>query len=270
VLSLPHGYDGQGPEHSSGRIERFLQLCNEDPRFFPSEDKLNRQHQDCNMQVVYCTTPANVFHVLRRQIHREFRKPLILFFSKSLLRHPLARSPLEDFSGESHFHRVLPDTAHEKDDFKIKPREEIKRLILCTGQVWAALHRERVNQKIDDVAITRIEQFHPFPWVSVKENIESYPNLESIVWAQEEHLNAGGWSFVQPRLQVILKESKYAGMEVNYAGRGPSARYSLVNRSLTSSVATGNKYQHKIEEEALVKDAFGLPVEERPSSKGVN
>src|SRR5208282_4737786 len=98
------------------------------------------------MQVVYCTTPANVFHVLRRQIHREFRKPLIFFFSKSLLRHPLARSSLEDFSDESRFHRVLGDTAHEKDDFKIKSHEEIKRLILCSGQVWAALHKERITQ----------------------------------------------------------------------------------------------------------------------------
>jgi 2-oxoglutarate dehydrogenase E1 component len=162
---------------------------------------------------------------------------LIFFFSKSLLRHPLARSKVSDFLGDNHFHRVLGDTAHKDDEFKIKPKEEIKRLILCTGQVWASIHKERHNKKIDgippfsmigfdriDVAVTRIEQFHPFPFVSVKNNIESYPNLESIVWAQEEHLNAGGWTFVQPRLQTLLKETKYAGMEVTYAGRGPSAR----------------------------------------------
>ena len=101
------------------------------------------------MQVVYCTTPANVFHVLRRQIHREFRKPLIFFFSKSLLRHPLARSKLADFQGDNYFHRVLGDTAHEQDEWMIKPKEEVKRLILCSGQVWAAIHRERANQKID-------------------------------------------------------------------------------------------------------------------------
>jgi 2-oxoglutarate dehydrogenase E1 component len=101
------------------------------------------------MQVVYCTTPANVFHVLRRQIHREFRKPLIFFFSKSLLRHPLARSKLADFSGESRFHRVLGDTAHENDEYKIKPKEEIKRLILCSGQVWSAIHKERQQRNID-------------------------------------------------------------------------------------------------------------------------
>ena len=103
------------------------------------------------MQVVYCTSPANVFHVLRRQIHREFRKPLIFFFSKSLLRHPLAKSKLEDFSGDSRFHRVLDDTAHAGEEFTIKPREEIKRLIVCSGQVWAALHRERAHQKIDGI-----------------------------------------------------------------------------------------------------------------------
>jgi 2-oxoglutarate dehydrogenase E1 component len=102
------------------------------------------------MQVVYCTTPANVFHVLRRQIHREFRKPLIYFFSKSLLRHPLAKSKLEDFTGDNYFHRVLADTAHDQqEEFKIKPKEEIKRLILCSGQVWASIHRERQNQKVD-------------------------------------------------------------------------------------------------------------------------
>jgi 2-oxoglutarate dehydrogenase E1 component len=102
------------------------------------------------MQVVYCTTPANVFHVLRRQIHREFRKPLIFFFSKSLLRHPLARSPLEDFSDpDNHFHRILPDTAHNDPEFQIKPKDQIKRLILCSGQVWAAIHKERMTRKID-------------------------------------------------------------------------------------------------------------------------
>jgi 2-oxoglutarate dehydrogenase E1 component len=257
---MPHGYDGQGPEHSSGRIERFLQLCNEDPRVFPSPDKIDRQHQDCNMQVVYCTTPANVFHVLRRQIHREFRKPLIFFFSKSLLRHPLAKSHLAEFTG-GHFRRVIADTAHDQDTFKIKPKEEIKRLVLCSGQVWAALHKERESHKVDgipssyknnvDVAIIRIEQLHPFPFVTVKNNIESYPNLESIVWAQEEHLNAGGWTFVQPRLQTLLRETKYPRMDVTYAGRGPCA-----------SPATGNKYLHKREEKMLLKEALGLPFDE--------
>ena len=131
-----------------------------------------------------------------------------------------------------------------------------------------------------DVAVTRIEQFHPFPFVSVKNNIESYPNLESIVWAQEEHLNAGGWTFVQPRLQTLLKETKYSGMEVTYAGRGPSARslipspllgsFPLELDLLTNSVATGNKYQHKHEEETLLKEALGLEVEEPGrTTKGV-
>ncbi|RAL61497.1 hypothetical protein DID88_009426 [Monilinia fructigena] len=114
VMSLPHGYDGQGPEHSSGRMERYLQLCNEDPRIFPSPEKLERQHQDCNMQIAYMTSPSNLFHILRRQMNRQFRKPLIIFFSKSLLRHPIARSPIEEFTGDSQFRWIIPDAEHGK------------------------------------------------------------------------------------------------------------------------------------------------------------
>ncbi|CAI6452786.1 BPK_HP2_G0024610.mRNA.1.CDS.1 [Saccharomyces cerevisiae] len=122
-LSLPHGYDGQGPEHSSGRLERFLQLANEDPRYFPSEEKLQRQHQDCNFQVVYPTTPANLFHILRRQQHRQFRKPLALFFSKQLLRHPLARSSLSEFT-EGGFQWIIEDIEHGKSiGTKEEPRD---------------------------------------------------------------------------------------------------------------------------------------------------
>ncbi|KAG4305967.1 hypothetical protein PORY_000877 [Pneumocystis oryctolagi] len=141
VLSLPHGYDGQGPEHSSGRIERFLQLANEDYRTFPSKEKTQRQHQECNIQIAYPTTPANLFHLLRRQIHREFRKPLILFFSKALLRHPLARSDLAEFYKNSHFQHILDDNAHENGI--LKPRDQCNKLILCTGQIYASLYKKR-------------------------------------------------------------------------------------------------------------------------------
>ena len=197
VMSLPHGYDGQGPEHSSGRMERYLQLCNEDPRIFPSPDKLDRQHQDCNMQVAYLTEPANLFHILRRQMNRQFRKPLILFFSKSLLRHPLARSSIEDFSEDKQFKWIIPDPAHEAGD--IKPAEEIERVILCTGQVYATLHTHRAqNEELKNTAITRVEQLNPFPWQQLKENLDSYPNAKTIVWCQEEPLNAGAWAFAQP------------------------------------------------------------------------
>lgn len=245
VMSLPHGYDGQGPEHSSGRIERYLQLCNEDSRIFPAEDKLNRQHQDCNMQVAYMTTPANLFHILRRQIHRQFRKPLILFFSKSLLRHPIARSDIEDFTGDSHFQWLIPDPEH---GISLKAPEECKRLLICSGQVYAALHKHRAANNIDDIAIARVEQLHPFPFAQLRDELEKYPNVEEIVWTQEEPLNAGAWYFVQPRMETILRQSsKHAAKHIRYAGRAPSA-----------SVATGLKAAHIKEEEELVNQALGM------------
>ncbi|KAK7524845.1 2-oxoglutarate dehydrogenase-like protein E1 component [Phyllosticta citriasiana] len=244
VMSLPHGYDGQGPEHSSGRMERYLQLCNEDPRIFPSAEKLERQHQDCNMQVAYLTKPSNMFHILRRQMNRQFRKPLILFFSKSLLRHPMARSSIEEFTGDSHFEWLIPDPAHESGE--IVPHEQIKRVILCTGQVYAALVQHRKDNNLDDTAITRIEQLHPFPWAQLKENLDSYPNAENIVWTQEEPLNAGAWSFTQPRIETLLNQTEHHNRRhVLYAGRNPSA-----------SVATGLKSTHKKEELDLLRDAF--------------
>ncbi|KAK5136076.1 2-oxoglutarate dehydrogenase E1 component [Meristemomyces frigidus] len=247
VMNLPHGYDGQGPEHSSGRMERFLQLCNEDPRIFPAPDKLDRQHQDCNMQIVYCTTPANSFHIFRRQMNRQFRKPLISFFSKNLLRHPLARSNLDEFTGESHFQWIIPDPAHEGiGEFKLQPKEEIKRVILCSGQVFTALFKHREKNNLTDTAITRIEQLNPFPWAQLKENLDSYPNAETIVWCQEEPLNAGAWSFTQPRIETLLNETEHHDRKhVMYAGRNPSA-----------SVATGLKSTHLKEEQELLEMAW--------------
>ncbi|EON69053.1 oxoglutarate dehydrogenase (succinyl-transferring), E1 component [Coniosporium apollinis CBS 100218] len=248
VMSLPHGYDGQGPEHSSGRMERYLQLCNEDPRIFPSPDKLERQHQDCNMQVAYLTKPSNMFHILRRQMNRQFRKPLILFFSKNLLRHPLARSNIEEFTGDSHFQWLIRDPAHESG--AIAPPEEIDRVILCTGQVYTALHshRESKGEEGKKIAITRIEQLHPFPWQQLQDNLDSYPNAKTIVWCQEEPLNAGAWSFTQPRIETLLNHTKHHNRRhVMYAGRNPSA-----------SVATGLKAVHKREEKELLDIAFSV------------
>lgn len=171
VLSLPHGYDGQGPEHSSGRLERFLQLTDDDPRVFPSTEKLERQHQDCNMQIVYPTTPANYFHVLRRQQLRDFRKPLVVFFSKSLLRHPLARSTLEEMEGETTFKRYLPE---EQSDSLVEP-EKIKKHVLCSGQVYFQLLQEREKRGIKDVAISRIEQLSPLPYDLVSLTLGDHP-----------------------------------------------------------------------------------------------
>ncbi|TGZ78736.1 2-oxoglutarate dehydrogenase, E1 component [Ascodesmis nigricans] len=245
ILSLPHGYDGQGPEHSSGRIERYLQLCNEDPRVFPSAKKLDRQHQDANMQVAYMTSPSNLFHILRRQINRQFRKPLILFFSKSLLRHPIARSDIEEFTGDSHFRWLIPD-----DGTAVNPR----RVIFCSGQVYAALHKARAAKEVNDVAIVRIEQLHPFPWQQIREVLEGYESATEVAWCQEEPLNAGAWGHVQPRMETILKTiveeggdkmERFKNMHVKYVGRAPSA-----------SVATGMKAVHLKEEEELLNTAF--------------
>ncbi|EME84401.1 uncharacterized protein MYCFIDRAFT_152624 [Pseudocercospora fijiensis CIRAD86] len=249
VVNLPHGYDGQGPEHSSGRMERFLQLCNEDPRIFPSPEKLERQHQDCNMQITVCTTPANNFHILRRQMNRQFRKPLISFFSKSLLRHPLARSNIEEFTGESHFQWIVPDPAHDENaEFKIDSHDKIERVILCSGQVFAALFKYRQQNNLTNTAITRIEQLNPFPWAQLKENLDSYPNAQTIVWCQEEPLNAGAWSFTQPRIETLLNHTEHHDRKhVMYAGRNPSA-----------SVATGLKSSHLKEEQDLLEMAWSV------------
>lgn len=167
-----------------------------------------------------------------------------MFFSKSLLRHPLARSSLDEFTGDSGFRWIIPDPAHATGD--IKPADQIERVILCTGQVYVALHKYRAEKKLDNVAITRIEQLNPFPWQQLKENLDSYPNAKTIVWAQEEPLNAGAWSFTQPRIETLLNHTEHHNRRhVMYAGRNPSA-----------SVATGMKGVHVKEEEELLHDAF--------------
>ncbi|KAG7088597.1 2-oxoglutarate dehydrogenase E1 component [Marasmius oreades] len=243
VVSLPHGYDGQGPEHSSGRIERFLQLCDDHPHVFPSPEKIERQHQDCNMQVVYPTTPANYFHVLRRQIHRDFRKPLILFFSKNLLRHPKARSELSEMVGETSFQRYIPEPHPET---LVSP-EDIKRHILCTGQVYHTLLAAREERGIKDIAISRVEQVSPFPYDLITPHLDKYPNA-SLFWSQEEPLNNGAWNYVGPRIYTSAQHTEHhKGKYPRYSGREP-----------TSSVATGSKAQHKKEIEQFVNVAFDL------------
>ncbi|TRM61105.1 thiamine diphosphate-binding protein [Schizophyllum amplum] len=241
VMSLPHGYDGQGPEHSSARIERFLQLCDDHPNVFPTPEKIERQHQDCNMQVVYPTTPANYFHVLRRQIHRDFRKPLIVFFSKSLLRHPKARSDLSEMTGETNFQRYLPD-AHPEE---LVAPEEIRKHVLCSGQVYQTLLAEREAKGIKDVAISRVEQLSPFPYDLITPHLDKYPNA-GLIWCQEEPLNNGAWSYVGPRIYTAAGQTEHhKGKYPKYAGREP-----------TSSVATGSKLQHKKEIESFLAEAF--------------
>lgn len=166
-----------------------------------------------------------------------------MFFSKSLLRHPLARSPIEEFTGDSSFQWIIEETEHGKT---IDEPEKIDRVILCTGQVYAALHKHRADNNITSTAITRIEQLNPFPWAQLKENLDKYPNAKTIVWCQEEPLNAGAWSFTQPRIETLLNETEHHNRKhVMYAGRDPSA-----------SVATGLKASHTKEEKKLLETAF--------------
>ncbi|KAI8096651.1 oxoglutarate dehydrogenase, E1 component [Halteromyces radiatus] len=246
VMTLPHGYDGQGPEHSSARIERYLLLCDDSPYVYPSDIALQRQIQDCNMQVVYPSTPAQYFHVLRRQIHRPFRKPLILPFSKSLLRHPLAKSSLDELTGDTIFQSYLP----EVHPAQLQKPEDIKKHILCTGQVYYSLLKAREENKVTDIAISRIEQLNPFPYQQVKEHVDKYPNAE-IIWLQEEPMNAGAWQHVQPRITTALSQTQYhTGKQPHYTGRPPSA-----------SVATGNKKKHFQEEYNFLSHAlFGESI----------
>jgi 2-oxoglutarate dehydrogenase E1 component len=263
VLSLPHGFDGQGPEHSSSRIERFLQLCDEDPYKFPNEAELARQHQDCNMQVCYPSTPANYFHVLRRQIHRAFRKPLIVPFSKSLLRHPMAKSSLAEMSEGSRYLRIIPETFPDL----LLPADQIRTVVFCSGQVYYSLVKAREVNSVKDVAIVRVEQLNPFPYDLVRDVMDKYPNAR-IKWAQEEPMNMGAWQFVEPRLTTCMRHSNYHqgekmrdrlhavadqsssyGQPLNspvlYAGRLPSC-----------SVATGKKKLHVKEEQFLISNAL--------------
>ena len=225
VMLLPHGYEGQGPEHSSARLERYLQLCAQD-----------------NMQVCNITTPANYFHVLRRQMHRPFRKPLIIMTPKSLLRHPLAKSAAKDFIGEGHFMRILSDVQAPRDG-------ETKRLVLCSGKVAYDLFEARDAAGISDTQIVRLEQLYPFPGEPLAERLARMTALEEVVWCQEEPRNNGSWFFVDPLIEEALDAAGSKVRRPRYAGRTASA-----------SPATGLAKRHAAEQAALVADALGLSV----------
>jgi 2-oxoglutarate dehydrogenase E1 component len=230
TMLLPHGYEGQGPEHSSARMERFLQQCAED-----------------NIQVVNCTTPANYFHVLRRQIHRDFRKPLVIFTPKSLLRHKKAVSPLTEMAEGSTFHRVLWDDAqwnNGKTSVQLKPDAEIKRLILCSGKVYYDLLDRREQVGRDDVYLMRLEQFYPWPMQSLRKELGRFKTAE-LVWVQEEPKNMGGWTFVQPWLEETLARVDVTAKRPRYVGRPASA-----------ATAAGLMSRHTKELEAFLTEAF--------------
>ncbi len=223
VMLLPHGYEGQGPEHSSARLERYLQLCGEE-----------------NMQVVNCTTPANFFHVLRRQVRRSIRKPLIVMTPKSLLRHKLAVSKLEDFAEGTSFHRVL------WDDGDVAGDSEIKRVVLCSGKVYYDLHEEREKRSIKDVYLMRLEQLYPFPVEALTEELSRFKEAE-VIWCQEESRNMGAWHFADRRIEEVMGKVGMTHSRPQYVGRAESA-----------SPATGIAARHRAEQEALVDGALSL------------
>ncbi len=230
VLLLPHGYEGQGPEHSSARLERYLQMCAED-----------------NMQVVNCSTPANYFHVLRRQLKRSYRKPLIVMTPKSLLRHKKAVSPLSDLAEGSAFHRVLWDDAqlgNGKTELVLKPDDQIKRVLICSGKVYYDLLDRREKAGRDDVYILRLEQFYPWPMQSMRKELSRFPGAQ-IVWVQEEPKNMGGWTFVDPWLELTLERTDTAAKRGRYVGRPASA-----------STAAGIGSRHARELDAFLTEAF--------------
>ncbi|ATN36307.1 2-oxoglutarate dehydrogenase E1 component [Rhizobium sp. ACO-34A] len=230
VCLLPHGYEGQGPEHSSARLERWLQMCAED-----------------NMQVANVTTPANYFHILRRQVKRDFRKPLILMTPKSLLRHKRAVSSLSDMAGESSFHRLLWDDAEVIKDGPIKLQKDnkIRRVVMCTGKVYYDLLEEREKRGIDDIYLLRVEQLYPFPAKALINELSRFRNAE-MVWCQEEPKNMGAWSFIDPYLEWVLAHIDAKYQRVRYTGRPAAA-----------SPATGLMSKHLAQLEAFLEDALG-------------
>ncbi|MFK7764854.1 MAG: 2-oxoglutarate dehydrogenase E1 component [Roseobacter sp.] len=230
VCLLPHGFEGQGPEHSSARLERFLQMCGQD-----------------NWIVANCTTPANYFHILRRQIHRSFRKPLILMTPKSLLRHKLAVSTAAEFTSGSSFHRLMWDDAQQgNSDTKLAPDSKIKRVVMCSGKVYYDLLEERDARGIDDVYLLRVEQFYPFPAQSAVKELERFKQAE-VIWCQEEPKNQGAWTFIEPNIEWVLSRIKAKHPRPKYVGRATSA-----------SPATGLASQHKAQQAALVNEALTI------------
>jgi len=231
VLLLPHGYEGQGPEHSSARLERYLQLCAED-----------------NMQVANCTTPANYFHILRRQLHRDFRKPLILMTPKSLLRHKKAVSELSELGPDSCFHRLLWDDAEtpgrHKTDIRLVEDEKIRRVVMCTGKVYYDLLEEREKRGINDVYLMRLEQLYPFPAKALHAELSRFTSAE-IYWCQEEPKNMGAWAFIQPYVEWVLDQLGRSGERAHYVGRAAAA-----------STATGLMRKHLRELAAFLDEAF--------------
>ncbi len=229
VMLLPHGYEGQGPEHSSARLERFLQLCAQE-----------------NLQVVNCTTPANYFHVLRRQMHRDFRKPLIVMTPKSLLRNKRCVSNLDDFTKKNSFHRILEDHAYLKGTklIKLKKDKEIKKVVMCSGKIYFDLVEKREKVKNDKTVFIRIEQLYPFPVKHLGKELKRYKNAE-FFWCQEEPTNMGGWNTARYYIDRTLEIIRVKSEKVKYIGRNAAA-----------SPATGNLNKHLAEQKEILDKVF--------------
>ena len=231
VMLLPHGYEGQGPEHSSARLERYLQLCAND-----------------NLQIMNCTTPANYFHALRRQMHRDFRKPLIMMTPKSLLRNKLCVSNIKDFGKENSFHRVMWDHAMDPQSegfIKLKKKNDIRKVILCSGKVYFDLLAAREKMKVNDVVIFRIEQLYPFPAKALVKELKPFADNAKFYWCQEEPKNMGAWFSVRDYIQWTLETIKAKSSDISYIGRSPDA-----------SPATGYAKRHLSEQQEIVKKVF--------------
>ena len=235
TMLLPHGFEGLGPEHSSARLERFLQMCGQD-----------------NWIVANCSTPANYFHILRRQVHRDFRKPLVLMTPKSLLRHKLCTSKVDDFTNGSSFHRVLWDDAEKGNSTtKLVKDKEIKRVVMCSGKVYFDLLEERDARGLNDIYLLRFEQFYPFPAMSAVKELERFQNAE-MIWCQEEPKNQGAWSFMEPNIEWVLSRMNAKFIRPIFVGRPASA-----------SPATGLASQHKEQQKLLVDEALNLKETEK-------
>jgi len=238
VMMLPHGYEGQGPEHSSARLERFLQLCDDDEDVYvDAAGGLQTRIQQANMQVVNVTSPANYFHVLRRQVWRDFRKPMVVMSPKSLLRHRLVKSDIEDFLPGTRFQRMLPDVSID-----LVATEQMRKVVFCSGKVYFDLLAARDAAGVKDVAITRIEQISPFPFDEVQKEVAKYPNA-NVVWCQEEPKNGGAWAYVRPRIVTAARDVR--DVAPAYAGRKPAA-----------STATGYGSWHVKEMEEFIDKAL--------------
>ncbi|XP_045493691.1 2-oxoglutarate dehydrogenase, mitochondrial isoform X3 [Colias croceus] len=236
VLLQPHGMEGMGPEHSSARLERFLQMSSDDPDYMPPEspDYEVRQLHDCNWIVANCSTPASLFHILRRQIALPFRKPLILMTPKSLLRHPECKSSFDEMAEGTAFRRVLPEEGPASEN-----PDKVRKVAFCSGRVYYDLLKERRDRGLEkDIAIVRLEQISPFPYDQLKSEIAKYPNAQ-LVWSQEEHKNMGSWSYVEPRFRTLLRGQR----QLSYNGRATAA-----------SPATGSKAAHNKELKNLLDE----------------